>query len=254
MRYLVAVLLIEGFALGQEIMTPEGMEQKPTVHEITMQDRRDAAHRCLTERTRLDSVVRNASTPFGQKNAQLQKALTDAKRDLQECERRAAEWLEDLRVNGTFAEREQKRQAAEFAARQAAEAKEANDQEAEAEATRRDPKAMSVVFGAIFCYTKNLRNVALAEIAKEKKYARIGGMVNKVKLYNLQQAIRWADETEAEERKNLKGYRRVVPLGCNNASVAAVTQCLGEAENCSGDVPRHLATFVPEYSPGSDDE
>lgn len=47
---------------------------------------------------------------------------------------------------------------------------------------------------SIVCFARARRAEAFAEIAKEKKYAAIGGIENQTKLYGLQQQIRARDE------------------------------------------------------------
>jgi hypothetical protein len=119
---------------------------------------------------------------------------------------------------------------------------------------KKNPKAMGLVFGAIFCRLKNARTAALAEIAKQKKYSRYGGVQNNVVLLQLQNAIRWADEKEAEERKTLRQeYKRVTPLACSNSMVKAVLICHAD-ENTEGcdETLKRFASFIPD--PGDDND
>lgn len=127
----------------------------------------------------------------------------------------------------------------------------AEDQAAEEkrfDAMRDNPRVMAIAWGATFCSIRQVRSDALSEIAKEKKYARIGGMVDKEKLYTLQKQIRWADEEEAKERKELaaepKQYR-VTPLPCGHPAVKIVLECVADAGACVDGHARDLAAFVP---------
>lgn len=127
----------------------------------------------------------------------------------------------------------------------------AEDQAAEQkrfDAMRDNPKVMAIAWGATFCSIRQVRSDALEEISKEKKYGRIGGMVDKEKLYSLQKQVRWADETEAKERKELtdepKRYR-VTPLPCSSPLVKIVLECVADTGACVDGHARDLAAFVP---------
>lgn len=132
---------------------------------------------------------------------------------------------------------------------------ERSDREAEkerrAEATRKDRKAMAAIFGAQFCLYGQVRRDAMKEIAAEKKYARIGGVESRTKLYNLQQKIRWADEHEADERADMRRtFRGMTPLPCSRIEVLKILACV--ADECVDDETRHRASFITTED--SDDE
>lgn len=160
------------------------------------------------------------------------------------------------------AERERQRIAAEKdrqeqEAQAAAEAERAKKAEADAAASderigkiRSDKKQMALVFGAILCGIDFQRRQALEEIAKEKKYARLGGMVDKVKLYNLQRQVRFADERAAGVREKLKQpiYAGVKPVACASKDVQRVLVCHDNegAANC-GQREADYNRFVSEW-------
>lgn len=120
--------------------------------------------------------------------------------------------------------------------------------EARYNAIRSNPRQMAVVFGAIFCAMRDLRTTALAEIAKEKKYARVGGYEDKGKIYGLQQRVRRADEVTDEQRGNIKGFKGLTPAGCSDTRVRAVLACRAVANDtpCEDQLIRDMLTFVPD--------
>ncbi len=210
-------------------------------------DEMEASRRCTSEDEEIFSIMRrhqSTTCTAPECPAAIQKrnnCLRVANADIKKREQKIVdERLEQYRAGK--------------ATRQQADLDAENERAASDEAVRRDPKAMAVVFGAIFCHTKQARVSALNEIAQEKKYARIGGMVNKAKLYALQQVVRWADETDTQEGIDLKSFKGVKPASCASAGVRDVLRCLGEGEQCAGDEQRHLASFVPEYTAPDDDE
>lgn len=148
---------------------------------------------------------------------------------------------------------------AEDKARQKAELARQQDDEANYEAIRNDKTLMSAIFGASLCTYKDRRAAYLAEVAKEKKYARIGGMVNKVKLYNLQLAVRRMDEKEAEERKTMRDYKGLVPQPCSAIAVKRLRACRGDVDHknqpCySDDNIMRATSMVPPQTDDDDDE
>ncbi len=116
---------------------------------------------------------------------------------------------------------------------------------AQVEAVRQSPRLMSVAFGAAICAARQVRSASIAEIAKEKKYARIGGYENKSKLYELQRRIRWADEQEAAERAAAKGAH-IAPFPCTNGEVKTAIACTSSGSECA-DPYATIATFVSSY-------
>lgn len=85
-----------------------------------------------------------------------------------------------------------------------------------------DPENMFIRQGAALCVDREIRRRALGEIAAEKKYGRIGGIVDKQKIYQLQQRVRWADEAEAENKKSFAG-QRIAP--CSQPKVQLIARC-----------------------------
>jgi hypothetical protein len=94
------------------------------------------------------------------------------------------------------------------------------------------PKGRNFAWGVTLCAYAADRAERLAEIAKEKKYARLAGFVDKVKLYKLQQAIRRIDEEVASERATMKTFAvPVKPLGCGTELVKGVLECRGDSSS-----------------------
>ena len=192
------------------------------------------------------------------------------KRALASCEeRQRAKYREAQqrieRQNKEEADRRAAANVAREAQRKAYEEKRAAEKQAEAaaeaaeqarlDAIRADPKQMGFVFGGIFCAMKQLRDRSLAEIAKEKKYAGIGGYENKAKLYALQQKIRRADEITAQEQKNLKTLKRITPETCSSEQVKTLLLCRATpgTEGCDRQAIADMLTFVPSDEPESEE-
>lgn len=124
-------------------------------------------------------------------------------------------------------------------------------------AIQRDKKQMAVVLGSILCALDFGKRQALDEIAKEKKYAKVGGVINKAKLYAQQQRIRRADEQTKIVRDKMKNplYAGVVPLQCKSEKVQHVLHChdTPETEGC-GQSESDYAVFIDEFVNAANDE
>lgn len=112
-------------------------------------------------------------------------------------------------------------------------AAEARDQEEAAarqrvEERRGDNAWMRPAISGALCAYQTIRKGCINAIATEKKYARIGGVVSKSKLYGFQQAIREADGGIREVLAILKS-RHLSAAPCSG-TVAAIAQCLGNSE------------------------
>jgi hypothetical protein len=124
------------------------------------------------------------------------------------------------------------RERAEFDARVEAR-RVAAQEKADAESKRRervvalvsDRPTMQVALSAMICVETVERAAALREIAAEKKYARVGGVQNNSKLYELQRQVRSHDERKLEWQKGLK-VRKLKALGCALATVRPVVECI----------------------------
>jgi hypothetical protein len=111
-------------------------------------------------------------------------------------------------------------------------------QEARVAALRADPKAWQVLHSARLCWYQGSRSEALGVIAKERKYARVGGVVDMRIIHDAQDALRRDDEGIAAERKELARLR-AKPLVCGDQTVAALSQCL---DLTGGFVPEPVPT------------
>jgi hypothetical protein len=139
--------------------------------------------------------------------------------------------LEQRRAREEESQKEAQKEAEQQQAREM-EAKERAKEEREArewEYKANRPEAIKKWMGAVLGYrvalAEDRRAEAKTEIAKEKKYSRIGGVVNKSAIYEAQQKIRWADE-DIEERRQTARDEGVKILGRNDKRVSAVEECL----------------------------
>jgi hypothetical protein len=155
--------------------------------------------------------------------------LLQAKRvQADEMDRRA---LEQRRAR----EEEAQKVAVKEAEQRQAREMEANERaKEEKEARRRSyeenrPEAIKKWMGAVLGYrvalAEDRRAEAKTEIAKAKKYSRVGGVVNKSAIYEAQQNIRWADE-DIDERRQTAKDEGVKILDRNDKRVATVEECL----------------------------
>ena len=81
-----------------------------------------------------------------------------------------------------------------------------------------NPKAVRLMLSARLCAGQERRKRAMAEIAQEKKYARIGGALNLSKLRELQDEVRTADIIVAQSNLGLK-QEKAKPLSCAQEAV-----------------------------------
>jgi hypothetical protein len=265
MRYVVVLFLLSGVAAADDndLLEPNLVDPKPTVHEVTAEDRKAILNRCSMIRAYLtnhDDEELRSITDDSMRRTFLANRATVAKQ-LTQCLSECEADIENLRTEGTPAEREQRewlarreaaaRAEAESAAtEQAARKAAATEQRLRDDATRRNVKAMGVVFGAQICMQITARAAALKEIATEKYYSRIGGYENKVKIYELQNQIRAADEALARIRADLRSYKgKVKPATCSERAVRETLACYASDDACN-DMTKQLASFL---SPDDDE-
>lgn len=87
---------------------------------------------------------------------------------------------------------------------------------------------LQVAISAKLCVDAGGRATALREIAAEKKYARIGGVQNMSKLYELQQDVRDYDERKVVWQRTLKQLK-LKALGCKASDVKPLAVCIQQA-------------------------
>lgn len=122
--------------------------------------------------------------------------------------------------------------------------KERDAEEVALDKIRRNAKAMSMIYGAGFCLIAEDRAAALKEIATQRKYSRIGGVVNLRSLSALQDTVRRLDELEAADRKTLReDFPKLKPLACTDAAVKALVFCKRNA-GTDGCADREMALAV----------
>lgn len=90
---------------------------------------------------------------------------------------------------------------------------------------KRDPASQRAALSASLCWYQNDRKESFAAIAKERKYARIGGVVDVKALHDWQDDIRRDDDGIKLITGRLRGLKaRALP--CDEPSVSALTECL----------------------------
>lgn len=96
-----------------------------------------------------------------------------------------------------------------------------------------------LALSAELCMVKQDRAKALSELARERKYSRLGGVVRIKTVADLQDAVRAADdrETKAKEQLHLEKFTAVP---CSDKTVITFYQCLIAAEQSN------------DYDPDSD--
>lgn len=125
--------------------------------------------------------------------------------------------------------RRQRQAQREAEARQQAEARAAIDAAEQAKAERiaalhANPQAQRLARSAMICWYRQDRKASFDEIAKIKKYARIGGVVNLHDVADLQNDIRRDDEKLQLVLRALEAARQK-PLACEK-DAAVLSTCL----------------------------
>lgn len=80
---------------------------------------------------------------------------------------------------------------------------------------------MAILYSARVCHLQSIRSDLVAEIAKQKKYAKLGGVENMQALYDLQEQIRSLDERVQSDRDDLGAQL----LSCRARMVRAALYC-----------------------------
>jgi hypothetical protein len=125
-------------------------------------------------------------------------------------------------------ERERRAFLEEAAARSAEAERKANEQRAQRERIEKlmsSKPTVQLVLSAMVCVAKNDRASALRAIADEKKYARIGGVQDNAKIYELQQAVRESDQRAASLGRELK-QRKSTAIKCGDPKVTQLATCI----------------------------
>ena len=91
---------------------------------------------------------------------------------------------------------------------------------------RADDQWSRMAISGLLCFYAGEREAALREISLEQHYGRIGGYVNKVKIYELQQRVREADEKRAVWIPRLPAGPKGKPMKCTGR-VAEIAECVG---------------------------
>jgi len=149
--------------------------------------------------------------------------MTESEREAAEAERRSPAGQERLRLEEERARREAPPRRLSFEERRVAEAA-----ARERDIDLAEEKEWAVpAHSEEICRWTGRRQEAVQEIAKEKKYARYGGVVDKRAIYEQQTAIRDADEIIAKHRDRLKDLR-TRPMPCRHPFVQSIQTCFHE--------------------------
>lgn len=198
----------------------------------TPDEQRQLAERCLNEAGELHGWKQMSDAQVKAGRPALDKEIQQALRKLNSCRENQLVKIRAERFRAAADAAKRKADAEEKARadaeRLAAETKAADEEAAFAEKMKADRNVMAAVFGLALCQQRAAKTAALAEIAKEKKYARIGGIERMRKIYDLQEDIRAADEATAQIRAFLRTYDRVHPSGCAAREVKALLACSGD--------------------------
>lgn len=97
---------------------------------------------------------------------------------------------------------------------------------AELAARTADPAWAAPLLSAVVCRAKDSRAEAKAVIAEEKKYARAGGGVVDIRsIYQRQQQMRDADQSERWARAGLRAFKRPA-ASCSAPLIADLSDCI----------------------------
>ena len=130
------------------------------------------------------------------------------------------------------------------------EEKEARER-AEKEAAIRDgtmpmPDEMRYSLAVRICAAEQFRKDFLAEISKQRKYSRLGGVIDMNEMNDLQQRVRAADEEREAAIADAKSYKKTrIPL-CVDAKIRSAVACLHQDANCAEDVRATTKAAKPQ--------
>jgi hypothetical protein len=98
------------------------------------------------------------------------------------------------------------------------------------------PEARKIDLSALLCTKLEARREIMGELAKDRKYAAIGGAVNLTRRVKIQDELAGLDDEIRTVRAVLKRYK-TTPLSCGDAKVKAVAECMSEdaPEECTAD-------------------
>jgi hypothetical protein len=159
----------------------------------------------------------------------LERQLDQAKAQLADCKARAPQ------AAAAF----QKQKAKEDAA--LAEQKRDQDEQAARVATRRARRAAAspgnrrTALSAELCALRALRSETTAEIATDKRYARVGGAVDLSHRYQLQRELRDVDEQMSSTKAEIEALR-LKPTACSDALVGPLSTCVNIGWNAEAGI------------------
>jgi len=99
-------------------------------------------------------------------------------------------------------------------------------------------KAKRVAWSASICYHREQRDIALHEIAAKKRYAQLGGVLDRAAILELQGSIEDNDDIIRGNRASLRAAH-LTALPCTDAVTKVIAECMDE------DVGDHPMCHVP---------
>ena len=97
----------------------------------------------------------------------------------------------------------------------------------------------------LYCKAQTARQEALGEIATQRKYSKVAGVVNKSDLYRQQQIVRISDARIRLARAVSKSFKNKL-LGCDHEAVIRVTECRDQGIRMIDN--QYVCTAEPELS------
>jgi hypothetical protein len=119
----------------------------------------------------------------------------------------------------------------------------------EADKVATDPTSRRLVLSALLCDQLSTRQALLAKLAKDKKYAKIGGAVDLGRRSEIQDDLAAADDEIGRLRSVLKADK-ATPLGCNEKRVEMAIACMSDARppECPDDAANILVLAARKLS------
>ncbi len=121
--------------------------------------------------------------------------------------------------------------------------------DAEADKVATDPTSRRLVVSALLCDQLSTREALLAKLAKDKKYAKIGGAVDLGRRSEIQDDLAAADD-EIRRLRSLLKADKTTALGCSEKRVAMAIACMSDARppECPEDAANVLVLAARKLS------
>lgn len=138
-------------------------------------------------------------------------------------------------------------QAEAAAAKRHKEAIEAAEQDAKlqdaAQKMADNPTSAQVILSAFLCDSILARSQKSEEIAKDRKYSRVGGAVDLRRRVDLQDELRTQDERIEALRRSLAGIKKRA-MGCKDKAVVSTSACMFQGEEDETDACKAISEVL----------